>query len=97
MARPAKGSGRRIGEFELIARYFAPLAKGFKGAGGLKSDNAFLTTDSRVLPAVGYVPFQNIIGRAQVIFFSIGENEPIWAIWRWPYAVRWNRLFKLVR
>lgn len=47
MARPAKGSGRRIGEFELIARYFAPLAKGFKGAGGLKSDNAFLTTDSR--------------------------------------------------
>jgi thiamine-monophosphate kinase len=33
---------RRIGEFELIARYFAPLAKGFAGAGGLKSDNAFL-------------------------------------------------------
>ena len=26
---------RRIGEFELIARYFAPLAKGFKGARGL--------------------------------------------------------------
>ena len=26
---------RRIGEFELIARYFAPLARGFKGAGGL--------------------------------------------------------------
>jgi thiamine-monophosphate kinase len=33
---------RRIGEFELIARYFAPLARGFKGAGGLQSDNAFL-------------------------------------------------------
>jgi len=36
---------RRIGEFELIARYFAPLAKGFRGAGGLKSDNAFLAAD----------------------------------------------------
>lgn len=36
---------RRIGEFELIARYFAPLAKGFAGAGGLKSDNAFLAVD----------------------------------------------------
>ena len=36
---------RRIGEFELIARYFAPLAKDFKGAGGLKSDNAFLAAD----------------------------------------------------
>src|SRR5215813_4458388 len=37
---------RRIGEFELIARYFAPLAKGFKGARGLKSDNAFLAADA---------------------------------------------------
>jgi thiamine-monophosphate kinase len=42
MARAA-----RLGEFELIARYFAPLAKGFKGAGGLKSDNAFLAADAR--------------------------------------------------
>src|SRR5882757_6703600 len=38
---------RRIGEFELIARYFAPLAKGFGGARGLKSDNAFLPADAR--------------------------------------------------
>ncbi|MFO1157892.1 MAG: thiamine-phosphate kinase [Reyranellaceae bacterium] len=38
---------RRIGEFELIARYFAPLAKGFAGAGGLKSDNAILASDAR--------------------------------------------------
>jgi thiamine-monophosphate kinase len=38
---------KRSGEFELIARYFAPLAKGFHGARGLKSDNAFLASDSR--------------------------------------------------
>ncbi len=38
---------RRLGEFELIARYFAPLARDFKGAGGLKSDNAFLSADPR--------------------------------------------------
>ncbi|TAJ26834.1 MAG: thiamine-phosphate kinase, partial [Reyranella sp.] len=38
---------RRIGEFELIARYFAPLARGFAGAGGLKSDNAFLAADAK--------------------------------------------------
>ena len=37
----------RPGEFELIARYFAPLAKGFKGARGLRSDNAFLASDPR--------------------------------------------------
>jgi len=38
---------RRIGEFELIARYFAPLARGFAGARGLNSDNAFLPADSK--------------------------------------------------
>ncbi|WP_289294765.1 thiamine-phosphate kinase [uncultured Reyranella sp.] len=38
---------RRVGEFELIARYFAPLARGFAGAGGLQSDNAFLAADAR--------------------------------------------------
>ena len=37
----------RPGEFELIARYFAPQAKGFRGARGLKSDNAFLSPDPR--------------------------------------------------
>lgn len=40
-------TSRRASEFELIARYFAPLAKGFAGAGGLKSDNAFLASDAR--------------------------------------------------
>jgi thiamine-monophosphate kinase len=40
-------AGRRLGQFELIARYFAPLAKGFPGAGDLKSDNAFLPADAR--------------------------------------------------
>lgn len=38
---------RRIGEFELIARYFAPLAVRFKGAGGLQSDNAFLPAEPK--------------------------------------------------
>ena len=63
----------------------------------MMGDNRDNSTDSRVQSAVGYVPFQNIIGRAQVIFFSIGEGEHVWALWRWPYSVRWNRLFKLVR
>jgi thiamine-monophosphate kinase len=36
---------RRPGEFALIARYFAPLARGFAGADGLRSDNAVLPAD----------------------------------------------------
>jgi signal peptidase I len=46
---------------------------------------------------VGYVPFENLIGRAQMIFFSIAEGEQAWMIWRWPTAVRWNRIFSIVR
>jgi signal peptidase I len=63
----------------------------------MMGDNRDNSTDSRVLSAVGYVPFENIVGRAQMIFFSIAENEHVWAIWRWPTSVRWNRLFKIVR
>ena len=46
---------------------------------------------------VGYVPFENIVGRAQIIFFSVGEGERAWQFWRWPWAVRWSRLFTIVR
>ncbi|TAK49285.1 MAG: signal peptidase I [Xanthobacteraceae bacterium] len=63
----------------------------------MMGDNRDNSTDSRVLSAVGYVPFQNLVGRAQMIFFSIAEGTPAWQIWRWPFAVRWNRLFSIVR
>ena len=48
-------------------------------------------------PQVGYVPFENIVGRAQIIFFSVHEGERAWEIWRWPFSVRWGRLFTIVR
>jgi signal peptidase I len=46
---------------------------------------------------VGYVPFENLIGRAQVIFFSVREGDHAWEVWRWPWAVRWNRMFAMTR
>ena len=63
----------------------------------MMGDNRDNSTDSRVLSAVGYVPFENLVGRAQMIFFSIAEGEHAWQIWRWPAAVRWNRIFSIVR
>jgi signal peptidase I len=63
----------------------------------MMGDNRDNSTDSRVLSAVGYVPFENLVGRAQVIFFSIQEGEHAWELWRWPWTVRWNRLFTMVR
>jgi signal peptidase I len=59
-------------------------------------DNRDNSADSRVPPArggVGYVPFENLIGQAKVIFFSIGNEAPAWQVWRWPSSVRWKRLF----
>jgi signal peptidase I len=66
----------------------------------MMGDNRQDSTDSRVPPAsggVGYVPFENIVGRAEIIFFSVHEGERVWEIWRWPWSVRWSRLFTIVR
>jgi signal peptidase I len=63
----------------------------------MMGDNRDNSTDSRVLSQVGYVPFENLVGRAQIIFFSIRDDAHAWEVWRWPWAVRWERLFKLVR
>ena len=43
------------------------------------------------------VPFENIVGKAQIIFFSVYEGERAWEFWRWPVSVRWSRLFTIVR
>ena len=63
----------------------------------MMGDNRDNSLDSRVPSAVGYVPFENLIGKAQIIFFSIGDGEPAWHIWSWPWSGRWSRLFTLVR
>jgi len=62
----------------------------------MMGDNRDNSTDSRVLSAVGYVPLENFIGRAEVIFFSAGDDIRFWEIWRWPGAIRWGRFFQLV-
>jgi signal peptidase I len=63
----------------------------------MMGDNRDNSTDSRVLSQVGYVPLQNIVGKAQIIFFSVEEGERAWELWRWPWTVRWSRLFSIVR
>jgi signal peptidase I len=65
----------------------------------MMGDNRDNSTDSRV-PAeqngVGYVPFENLIGRAEVVFFSVNDDAPAWEFWRWPWTVRWDRIFHRV-
>ena len=62
----------------------------------MMGDNRENSEDSR-FEDVGFVPFDNIIGRAQFLFFSVSGSDPAWAIWRWPRSIRWTRLFTFVR
>ena len=59
----------------------------------MMGDNRDNSTDSRVLSAVGYVPYENLIGKAKVIFFSIGDDKAPWQVWTWPQSARWDRWF----
>jgi signal peptidase I len=63
----------------------------------MMGDNRDNSEDSRFQPGpVGYVPAENLIGRAEIIFFSVDDGAAAWQFWRWPWTVRWNRLFMRV-
>jgi signal peptidase I len=45
---------------------------------------------------VGYVPIENYVGRADIIFFSISRGTTIWEVWKWPFEIRWGRFLNLL-
>ncbi len=57
-------------------------------------DNRDNSADSRMMNSygVGFVPVENLIGKAQFIFFSIDGEYPWWEFWEWPAEIRWGRL-----
>lgn len=59
----------------------------------MMGDNRDNSADSRFLAEVGYVPAQNLVGRAEVIFFSGDGSAALWEMWKWPWAIRYSRLF----
>jgi signal peptidase I len=63
----------------------------------MMGDNRDDSTDSRVLSRVGYVPLENLIGRAQMVIFSIRGGVHPWEMQNWHEGVRWERLLKMVR
>jgi signal peptidase I len=53
-------------------------------------DNRDNSLDSRA--DVGQVPFENLVGRAEILFFSHDGSSPWWAFWTWPSAIRFGRI-----
>ena len=59
-------------------------------------DNRDNSLDSRVATGVGFIPEKNLVGQAKVIFFSQNGGAKLWEIWKWPFAVRYSRLFSTI-
>ncbi|HZD25780.1 MAG TPA: signal peptidase I [Alphaproteobacteria bacterium] len=59
-------------------------------------DNRDDSTDSRFLNHVGYIPDQNLVGRAELVFFSVNGNAHWWQVWKWPWSIRYGRLFHIL-
>ncbi len=53
--------------------------------------------DSRDPNAVGFVPFENLVGRAEVLFFSTDGSANLVLPWTWFTAARYSRLGGLIR
>jgi signal peptidase I len=60
-------------------------------------DNRDCSKDSRYLSSVGYVHENNLVGKAQFIFFSSDYRiGGIFKFWKWNKIIRINRFFKKI-
>ncbi len=56
-------------------------------------DNRDNSTDSRFLSHVGFVPVENLVGRAEILFMSLNGSAAWYEVWKYPTGIRWNRIF----
>ena len=64
----------------------------------MMGDNRDNSADSRFpsYEGVGFVPEENLIGKAELIAFSTDGSAAWWQFWRWLPSIRWDRMFKKI-
>jgi len=58
-------------------------------------DNRDNSLDSRKTSAigVGFIPYENLVGRASLIFWSTNGNASLFQVWKWANGTRGDRIF----
>ena len=60
-------------------------------------DNRDCSKDSRFLSEVGYVHKNNLVGKAQILFFSTDPKVgSIFKVWQWDKIMRFKRFFNKI-
>jgi signal peptidase I len=60
----------------------------------MMGDNRDNSLDSRV--DVGYVPFENLVGKAELIFYSTNGEARLWEVWNWFSSIRYDRIGRYI-
>ena len=61
-------------------------------------DNRDCSKDSRFLSSVGYVHENNLVGKAQIVFFSNDtKKSSLFKFWNWHKSIRTDRFFKKLK
>jgi len=61
----------------------------------MMGDNRDESGDSRILTQIGFVPEENLVGQAKLIWFS--TTAQWWEVWKWFTEIRYQRLFQVIK